>query len=267
MRRIWRLTPREYYTRRIAHDLLDDYEEHENRIVGSAVEALTGRHRKRIECAQSRQRLFLALALLTQVVLQWSWGIVLFVSPVYSQTNCSGQTKLIFFLAPFTADEINNKLMVVWVLWLLFSLGITLFMTVVLALTSPSRARPWTGVRSSPASSVATRSSSTASATPRPVIEQLFVSARAAVPSWKDRSGQLIFWYNIGCIILWFVYIICEWLLQASVGRCSERLRSLIRSSNGDPDPSQLSLRGREHHHRFRTGTSLLLTLSSATRN
>ena len=97
-----------------------------------------------IERAQSRQRLFLALALLTQVVLQWAWGVVLFVSPVYSQTNCSGETSLIFFLARFTAREINDKYMAVWVLWLLFSLGITLFMTVVLALTSPARARPAT---------------------------------------------------------------------------------------------------------------------------
>ena len=112
--------------------------------------ALCGRKRgKRIERAQGRQRVFLALALLTQVVLQWAWGVVLFVSPSYGQKNCSGDTKLRFFLVTFTAHEINERYMFVWVLWLLFSLGITMFMTIVLALTSPTRARSTTERRRS----------------------------------------------------------------------------------------------------------------------
>ena len=108
--------------------------------------------------------LSLALALLTQVVLQWAWGIVLFVSPVYSQTNCSAETALIFFLWRFTAQDVNRN-MAVWVLWLLVSLGITLAMTVILALSSPVRARSVT-FHSSPASSLGLVSLSTAS-TPR----------------------------------------------------------------------------------------------------
>ncbi|KAI0738827.1 hypothetical protein C8Q80DRAFT_212488 [Daedaleopsis nitida] len=207
---IWRLSPQEYYARRVARELLDDDEGHQDRMVGQAVEAMTKGHKRRIVRAQSRARLFLAIALLTQVVLQWAWGIVLFVSPVYSQKECSGDTNLIFFLAPFTAREINDKYMIVWVLWLLFSLGITLFMTIILALTSPVRARPWTQ-RSTPVSTVGTRLSSTpGSALSRPAIEQMFVSARSAIPSWKDKAGQLIFWYNILCILLWFVYIIAS---------------------------------------------------------
>ncbi len=206
---LWRLTPWEYYAKRLARDLLDDEDDHEHRMISTAVDVMTN-HKRRIERAQSRQRLFLALALLTQVVLQWAWGVTLFVSPVYSQTNCSGDTKLIFFLARFTAREINNKYMVVWVFWLLFSLGITLFMTIVLALTSPARARPPT-IRSSPVSTIGTRASATPrNGTPRPLYEQLYRSAIASVPAWKDRAGQLIFWYNTLSVVLWLVFIICE---------------------------------------------------------
>ncbi|TBU42273.1 hypothetical protein BD309DRAFT_963385 [Dichomitus squalens] len=205
---IWRLTPREYYAKRLARDMLDGHHDdaEEDRLIGEAAEVITGRRERKIARAQNRQRIVLALALLTQVVLQWAWGIVLFVSPVYSQTNCSGETALIFFLWRFTAREINDN-MVVWVLWLLFSLGITLAMTVILALSSPVRARSGTQ-HASPASSLGATSLSTLSTPRPPVYRQVFESAAGMVPSWKDRSGQLIFWYNVVCVFLWSIYII-----------------------------------------------------------
>ncbi|RDX44159.1 hypothetical protein OH76DRAFT_1559898 [Lentinus brumalis] len=203
---IWRLTPREYYAKRLARDILDDDEDHQDRMITDAVDTMTGRHRKRIERAQSRQRLILAIAILTQVVLQWAWGIWLFVSPVYSQTNCSGETGLIFFLHRFTAEYINSN-MVVWVVWLLFSLGITMFMTIVLALTSPSRARPWTA-RSSPASTIGTRVSSiSGSVAPPPLCHQLFSNAVQAIPVLKHQARHFVFWYNIVSVFLWAMYI------------------------------------------------------------
>lgn len=190
-----------------------DESDNKHRMVTDAVEQITtGRHKRKVERAQNSQRLFLALALLTQVVLQWAWGVVLFVSPVYSQANCSGETALIFFLYRFTAQEINEKYMHVWVLWLLFSLGITLVMTVVLAVTSPARARSHTQ-HSSPASTMGARSltlSTSSASTPRPVHRQLYEFLASAAPPLKDTSRQLVFWYNVLCVLLWFVYIIGE---------------------------------------------------------
>ncbi|RDX54931.1 hypothetical protein OH76DRAFT_1397245 [Lentinus brumalis] len=203
---IWRLTPREYYAKRLARDILDDDEDHEERMITDAVDIMTGRHRKRIIRAQSRQRLILAIAILTQVFLQWAWGIWLLVSPVYSQTNCSGETGLIFFLHRFTAKYINSN-MVVWVVWLLFSLGTTMFMMIVLALTSPSRARPWTA-RSSPASTIGTCVDSiSGSSAPPPLFQQLFSNAVQAIPVLRAQASHFVFWYNIASVCLWAMYI------------------------------------------------------------
>ncbi|KAI0823273.1 hypothetical protein BC628DRAFT_1325548 [Trametes gibbosa] len=203
---IWRLSPEKYYTRQIARYVLDSTAQEDR-----SPTRISSKDRTRIQRAQSKQRLFLAVALLTQVVLQWAWGVVLFVSPSYSQTNCSGDTILLFFLVRFTALDINNKYMVVWVFWLLFSLGITLGMTIVLAVTSPARARVASTSSSSRGSSLATRSSSIAA---RPQnkfvgdVAQLSRSMWRAIPAWKDRDRQLIFWYNILAAVLWLVYII-----------------------------------------------------------
>ena len=142
-----------------------------------------------------------------------SHGIVLFVSPVYSQTNCSAETALIFFLWRFTAQDINRN-MAVWVLWLLVSLGITLAMTVILALSSPVRARSVT-FHSSPASSLGLVSLSTASTPRPPMYRQLYESMVASIPAWSDRSGQLILWYNVVCVVLWSIYIIGQCALDA----------------------------------------------------
>ncbi|KAI0671246.1 hypothetical protein C8Q78DRAFT_1131643 [Trametes maxima] len=199
---IWKLSPEAYYNQQIARArlVLQDSPFQDG---GSGV--ITPKDESRIRKAQSKQRLFLALALLTQVVLQWAWGIVLFVSPVYSQTNCSGDTTLLFFLARFTARQINRDYMVVWVFWLLFSLGITLAMTVVLALTSRRRARSPIAT-SSRSSSVSTRGS--AESTHISLYKQLYASFMASLPARKDRSSQLIFWYNVLAAVLWLIYII-----------------------------------------------------------
>ncbi|CDO72293.1 hypothetical protein BN946_scf184970.g145 [Trametes cinnabarina] len=200
---IWRLSTESYYIRQLAHHVLNiTFQEGSQTGNGPVLEE---KDRTRIQRAQGKQRLFLALALLTQVVLQWAWGIVLFVSPVYSQTNCSGDTALIFFLARFRARDINHKYMVVWVFWLLFSLGTTLCLTVVLAVTSPSRARASSRMNSR-SSSVASRSSR--SARRPPIYMQLFSSVWDSFPSWGDRDAQLVFWYNIVATMLWAVYLI-----------------------------------------------------------
>ena len=203
-------------------NVVDDYDPvGKHRMIADAVDKIAGKHRERIERAQGQQRLFLALALLTQVVFQWAWGVVLFVSPAYSQTNCSGATELIFFLAPFTAREINDHLMTVWVLWLLFSLGITLVMTIVLTLTSPTQAR----AASSMASNVSTTPGTTNRTTPNtadhsdepittapvapvPTYRRLWASVRAIFPSHSERYSRTIFWYNVLCVVLWMAYII-----------------------------------------------------------
>ncbi|KAI9068732.1 hypothetical protein FKP32DRAFT_1641846 [Trametes sanguinea] len=210
---IWRLTTEGYYIRQLAHHVLHVTFQEGNSQNGDGP-TLEEKDRARIQRAQGKQRLFLALALMTQVVLQWAWGIVLFVSPVYSQTNCSGDTVLLFFLARFTARDINHKYMVVWVFWLLFSLGITLFMTITLAVTSPSRARAYSRTNSR-SSSVASRSSRS-SARP-PLYVQIFNSIWSSFPAWGDRDAQLIFWFNILATVLWAVYLISSELqIQAN---------------------------------------------------
>ena len=207
---IWRLTPQEYYRKRLERDILDDHDDDQDRMISDAVDTMTGRHRRRIERAQSRQRLILAIAILTQVVLQWAWGIWLFVDHAYSQTNCSGVTTLIFFFHPFKAEYINSN-MFVWVAWLLFSLGITMFMTIVLALTSPSRARPWTAKSSPGSGSIVTRTSSIPeSQISRPVHKQLYDYTLEAIPVWKEQVKHFVFWYNIASVFLWIMYIIGE---------------------------------------------------------
>ncbi|KAI0350172.1 hypothetical protein OH77DRAFT_1431320 [Trametes cingulata] len=204
---IWRLSPESYLNRQLARYVFDTLHE-------GSTGMMTPKDRVKIERAQGTQRLFLALALLTQVVLQWAWGIVLFVSPVYSQTNCSGDTVLLLFLKPFTARQINDRYMVVWVFWLLFSLGITLSMTIMLALTSPTRARPATASNSSRSSSLAPHSSPSRSPSGsrqgarKGLVLYLVSAAWQCVPSRKDRCGQVVFVYNVLAVVFWLMYLI-----------------------------------------------------------
>lgn len=114
------------------------------------------KNKKRAKKAQMRARIILSLALITQVnifffytfalvpiaglqvILQWAWGIFLFVSPNYAQSECSGSTILVFFMVPFTTSSINeldgsHARFLLWPAWILFSLGLTLFLTAYLA--------------------------------------------------------------------------------------------------------------------------------------
>ncbi|CCL99773.1 uncharacterized protein FIBRA_01795 [Fibroporia radiculosa] len=158
------------------------------------------RRKKQIQLSHMKQRTILALALLIQVTLQWAWGVLMFVSPSYSQTACSANTVLLFFFVPLTAQEINDDKFYVWVLWLLFCLGITLLLTIVLSVSSRTRAGKTLSRRStlsSPETSAST-----------PVYRQLYNTAIASIPPWQDRKKQLIFWGNIGFACLWILYIV-----------------------------------------------------------
>lgn len=64
--------------------------------------------RLNIRRVQSRERVLLSLALLLQVALQWTWGIVLFVSPLYSQPECSSGTVLLLFFSPWKTRDIQT---------------------------------------------------------------------------------------------------------------------------------------------------------------
>ena len=214
---IWRLTPEEYYREKVTRSVFEDEGPNTDQgILAEAVGRVAVEHKRKIQRSQYKQRFFLALALLAQVAFQWAWGIVLFVSPYYSQPNCSRNTQLIFFLAQFSAERINAH-MFVWALWLLFSLGITMSMTIVLALTSPERARSNTQ-GSTPASTVGRRGSTGsrfyATKQPRdpptPLWRLLLDVARDSLPGRTDRGAQLIFSYNIVCILLWLMYIAGE---------------------------------------------------------
>lgn len=147
-----------------------------------------------------------SLTKLSQVIFQWSWGIYLFVSwQNYSQPECSGDTTIVMFLASFTVRNINNLDMhgvkfLIWPLWIFFSLGITLLLTVVLALSSPYRAQ-----------AVFSRSTTgtTGRSTTTPVVMAWAHIARQAIPSWKDKTRLLTLACYIVSFSLWSIYVAC----------------------------------------------------------
>lgn len=138
--------------------------------------------------------------------MQWAWGIYLFVSPAYSQKECNGNTTLILFLTPFSTSSINSFdnngiRFVVWPLWLLFCLGITLALTIILAVSSPERANP----DSSTGTGISTRGSHNTPAW-RWVQDVIWDS----LPPLRDKKKQFIFWTNIGSFILWALFVAGE---------------------------------------------------------
>ena len=137
--------------------------------------------------------------------MQWAWGIILFVSPVYDQPECSGDTRLVFFLYPFMTRNINgdDAKFVVWPLWLLFSLGSTLGLTIILALSSPERAHD-------PITRQSTHSISDGNSATTPVLRQFVSIAVQAIPSWKDRTNVFIFLGNLFSFILWCIFLACK---------------------------------------------------------
>jgi hypothetical protein len=70
---------------------------------------ITKEGKKKIERRQARERFILSMALLLQVILQWAWGVILFVDPSYSQNECSGQTSLWLFFRPFQTSSLQVR--------------------------------------------------------------------------------------------------------------------------------------------------------------
>lgn len=201
---VWRLKPHSYYAKELERRAHKD--PHALNIGNYRNETLLESEvymnvqKKKMKADQNRERIILALALLIQVVLQWAWGIILFVSPAYSQSECSGDTILMLFFYPFTVRDIKGAKFAVWPLWLLFSLSVTLVLTIILSLSSPNRAHDL-GSRRSTISVVSATSSST------PIVGQLAQIFFSAIPSWKDRTKFLISLGHAAAFLLWSLYI------------------------------------------------------------
>ena len=155
--------------------------------------------------------------------MQWAWAIFLFVSPYYGQPECSGDTIIIMFLTPFRTRDINsfdgNGLrFLVWPMWLLFCVGVTLFLTVILAVSSSFRANE---EFSRPSASVG---AGTTPATPAPLVWAHMVMD--SLPPWRDRKRQFVFWCNCLSVIVWGMFV---------AGTCarppSQTPRTLIRNA------------------------------------
>lgn len=75
---------------------------------------------------------------------QWVWAIALFVSPIYSQPTCSGQTVLMMFLIPIKVADVRGGLnhpsapyrwsIAIWPLWLVFCLTVSSVYGIILVL-------------------------------------------------------------------------------------------------------------------------------------
>ena len=148
------------------------------------------------------------------------WGIYLFVSWTnYSQPECNGSTILILFMAPFTTRKINSVdrdgiHFFLWPLWLLFCLGVTLTLTIILA-TSSSYRSTWL-------SSGVSRSGGTGTRMP-PTTPTIISWARIAhemFPSWADKRGQFVFWCNIVTLCLWIMFVAGEQLERRNLWCC-----------------------------------------------
>jgi len=113
----------------------------------------------------------------------------------------------VLFFHPFLTPDINSGLrFVIWPVWLLFSLGITLILTIVLTLSSPSRAHDTTSSESSTSSPYSTNT---------PLWTHLVKYAKEAIPSWRDRPKLLIFVGHIVSFALWCMYLAAsEWQLH-----------------------------------------------------
>ncbi|KAF8315132.1 hypothetical protein DL93DRAFT_922422 [Clavulina sp. PMI_390] len=89
-------------------------------------------------------RAVLSVSLLTQILLQWVWALAMFVSPVYSQPWCSGETVLMMFLIPVEVGKVHGGTdapgssgtysIVIWPFWLASCLFVSSFYGVLLVL-------------------------------------------------------------------------------------------------------------------------------------
>ncbi|THG96081.1 hypothetical protein EW026_g5682 [Hermanssonia centrifuga] len=205
----WRLSPAEYVRHQRERHIVSGRSSlpltREDDILTAAFDQ--NAHKLHIRKAQKRSRLLLCIALLLQVVFQWAWGIILFVSPLYSQPECNNDTRLVLFLYPFDTGRINNldisRGFLVWPAWLLFSLGSTVCLTIILSLTGPSRAND--------PSSHGTFTESAGTNTP--VVYAMGRIARAHIISfWASKRDRKMFLFNILVAIFWMMLIVSsEW--------------------------------------------------------
>ncbi|KAF8907269.1 hypothetical protein CPB84DRAFT_1843977 [Gymnopilus junonius] len=89
-----------------------------------------------------RERLMLSLALLTQVALQWTWATALFTDQNYYQKACVPETIVLLFGYPLSVHDLNHDLFVLWPLWLLFNVSITLIWGTLLVYSSSPSVHP-----------------------------------------------------------------------------------------------------------------------------
>ncbi|KIP02938.1 hypothetical protein PHLGIDRAFT_122012 [Phlebiopsis gigantea 11061_1 CR5-6] len=160
-------------------------------------------HREQIRAAQERSRLILSLAILFQVVAQWGWAIFLFVSPHYSQPECSGNTTIIMFFKEYKTQDINlldpetGHRSSIWPGWLLFCVGITAGLTVVLAVSSSFRANVDLPSRGS-----------LAVGTPAALVNLLLESLHP----WQDRRRLTVFGCHVISLFVWIMLVATsEW--------------------------------------------------------
>ena len=140
--------------------------------------------------------------------MQWAWGIYLFASPSYSQPLCSGDTVLVIFLFPFSTRRINSfdregYRFLLWPLWLLFCLGVTLALTIILALSGSSRSEPEVSTRSSGGPSGGDRTSSA----PTPPLRAWFKIVTEVIPILKQQIRGFVFWCNLFSFVLWGMFV------------------------------------------------------------
>ncbi|KIO27520.1 hypothetical protein M407DRAFT_23209 [Tulasnella calospora MUT 4182] len=86
---------------------------------------------------RARGRIILSLALGAQIVLQWSWTVVMFVDPFYKQEFCSGCTTIVYIAGFRKADDINEQF-ASWAIWLLLCISSSLIFGVVMVFSCPS---------------------------------------------------------------------------------------------------------------------------------
>lgn len=221
---IWNLSPNEYIARKLASKAhaepksMESFAGHVGYILNSEFPVSA---RRTVKSAMIRERIALGLSLLAQVssisllatgrgltqqqvLLQWAWGVILFVSPIYSQPTCSEDTVLILFLHPFVTKDIEVAgKFAIWPIWLLSSLGVTLFLWIKLVLSSSQRAHQLLSRQT-------TRSSHVDSV--RYAGESLAIKVAAPIIQWVKSvpTKSITFWTDVLWFVLWLIYLLGE---------------------------------------------------------
>ncbi|KAJ3549372.1 hypothetical protein NM688_g5182 [Phlebia brevispora] len=207
---IWRLSPAEYYRHELEQHMLhppgDEGHDANHTVVTSPF--YVNIKKRELKAAQKRARIVLSLAILIQVALQWTWGIYLFVSPNYSQQECSGDTKIVMYLMSFNVSQINTydptvrtpgmhpAQYFVWASWILFNLLITFGLIIILA------------VSSSTLSAVPVSSEQSASTPNTPALTALYnVFVHCLLSVGADATRLVLIMYYVVVFVLWVAFI------------------------------------------------------------